>query len=478
MASKQFVAELNSGDQVCSCFCVADPQPSNGKAPHRFTLRDKTGDLPAICWPDNPAVSWNDIAAARYAEVTGTVCNNRLGKGLEFTVASFVAVDEPENRADFFPTCPLDPDELWQEMKTLVQSLRNPALRELMARLFRKARFRRAYREAPAAQRMHHPYLGGLLEHSVEVARLCDAMARTLPDLDRDLLVTAALLHDVGKLEEIDYSAPLFASTRSGGMLGHVFLGTQKVYQILSEIPDCPDGLADVLCHLLLSHHGKLEWGAPVPPAFQEAYILHACDRLSVQGYFCRQANQGAIKGALFQKQVGLEGYVFTGEFPWKESLEPLCTGSLPAEEMLLTADAPSLSIEAGGLMAPIVMLPLLGRIAAGVPLDSQEAIEGHYALPQSENVRSGDFLLRISGDSMCEAHILDGDIVHIRPQQTAEHGDIVVALIDGESTVKHLIHTDDRVLLRAANPAYSDILPTEALSIQGKVIGVLRGLF
>ena len=371
MSVKQFVAELKSGDPVCSCFCVADPQPSNGKAPHRFILRDKTGDLPAICWPDNPAVSWNAIVSARYADVTGTVVNNRLGKGLELTVASFVAVDEPENRTDFFPTCPLDTEELWQGMKTLVQSLRNPTLRELMARLFRSARFRRAYREAPAAQRMHHPYLGGLLEHSLEVARLCDAMARTLPDLDRDLLVAAALLHDIGKIEEIDYSAPRFASTRSGGMLGHVFLGTQKIYRAMSDIPDCPDGLADALCHLILSHHGKPEWGAPVPPAFLEAYILHACDQLSVQNYFCRQANQGAAKGTLFQKQVGLEGYVFTGDFPWNERSE-----LLTAEETVLGSESRGLSIEAGGLMAPIVMLPLLGRIAAGIPLDSQESIE------------------------------------------------------------------------------------------------------
>lgn len=472
MSIKQFVAELNSGDKVYSCFCVADPQPSSGRGPHRFVLRDKTGDLSAICWPDNPAVSWSDIGLAQYAEVKGIVEKNRFGK-LELTVASFVILSEPENRADFFPTCPLDLEELWREMKALVQSLRNPTLRELMARLFSNPPFRRAYREAPAAQRMHHPYLGGLLEHSVEVARLCDALARTLPDLDRDLLVTAGLLHDVGKLEEIDYTAPRFASTRSGGMLGHVFLGTQKIYQLLSGIPDCPDGLADALCHLLLSHHGKPEWGAPVPPAFQEAYILHACDQLSVQSYFCRQANQGAIKGTLFQKQVGLEGYVFTGDFPWKESIEPIT-----AEEILLTQDAPILTLEPGGLMAPIVMLPLLGRIAAGTPLDSQAAIEGHYALPQSEKVHSGDFLLRIYGDSMCEAHIVDGDVVHIHPQQTAEHGDIVVALVDGESTVKYLVRAGDQVLLRPANPAFSDILPLDTLCIQGKVVGVVRGLF
>jgi 3'-5' exoribonuclease len=469
---KQFVAELNVGDTVRSCFCVADPQPSNGKSPHRFILRDKTGDLSAKCWPDNARVSWSDIVSAQYAEVTGIVERSRYGTGTEVTVASFVIVCDPDNRTDFFPTGPQDADKLWQEMKALVNSLRNPTLRELLRRLFCQPQFLRAYKEAPAAQRMHHPYLGGLLEHSVEVARLCDAMARTLPDLDRDLLVTASLLHDVGKLKEIDYTVPHFISTRIGGMLGHVFLGAQQVYQILSDIPDCPDGLADALCHLLLSHHGKPEWGAPVPPCFQEAYVLHACDQLSVQSYYCRQASQGATTRPLFQKQVGLEGYVFTGDFSWKECLEPL-----PAKETLLSQSAPSLVIEDGGLMAPIVMLPLLGRIAAGIPTETQEAVEGHYALPQSEKVRPGDFLLRVYGDSMCQAHILDGDIVHIRPQQTAENGDIVVALVDGESTVKQFVQTDSRIVLRPANPAYSDIIPTDTLCIQGKVIGVLRGL-
>lgn len=472
MSIKQFVAELHIGDKVQSCFGVVDPQHSNGKGPHRFVLRDKTGDLAAVCWPNNPGVSWNDIVSAQYAEVLGLVEKNRFGKGLEVTVAGFVLVSDPDNRVDFFPTCPRVPEEIWQEMKALVHSLRNRTLRELLGRLFRQPKLRRAYREAPAAQRMHHPYLGGLLEHSVEVARLCDAMARTLPNLDRDLLVTAALLHDIGKIDEIDYTTPRFASTRSGGMLGHVFLGTQQVYQILSDIPACPDGLADALCHLLLSHHGKPEWGAPVSPAFQEAYILHACDQISVQSYYCRQAGHGVIAGTLFQKQVGLDAYVFTGEFPWKEDMD-----SLPAEASLPADEALSLSIVEGGPMAPILMLPLLGRIAAGIPTEAQEAIEGHYALPQSDKVRAGDFLLRVCGDSMCEAHILDGDIVHIRPQQTAEHGEIVVALVDGESTVKQLIQTEGGMLLRPANPAFSDIIPTETLCIQGIVIGVLRGV-
>lgn len=473
MPARQFIADLHIGDTVQSCFCVVDPQPSNGRSPHRFTLRDRTGDLPAKCWPDNIRVTWSDIVSAQYAEVTGVVDRSRFAAGGEVTVAEFVAVSDPDNRADYFPVGPHDPEKLWQEMKALVNSLQNPTLYELLRRLFRPSPFLRAYKEAPAAQRMHHPYLGGLLEHSLEVARLCDSMARTLPDLDRDLLVTAALLHDVGKVEEIDYTAPHFASTRIGGMLGHVFLGTQQVYRILSEIPDCPDGLADALCHLLLSHHGKPEWGAPVPPCFQEAYVLHACDQLSVQSYYCRQASQAATARTLFQKQAGLEGYVFTGDFPWKERF-----ATLPAKQALSAQDVPALAVEAGGLMAPIVMLPLLGHIAAGVPVEAQEAVEGRYALPQSEKVRPGDFLLRVHGDSMYQAHILDGDIVHIRPQQTAESGDIVVALVDGESTVKQLIQTEGQVLLRPANPAYTDIVPTESLCIQGKVIGVLRGLF
>ncbi len=465
--------DLEKGDLVRSRFAIVNAQQSSGKNPHKFTLRDRSGDIGAKAWPSTPGVSWEEVALADYADVTGKVEYSDYTKGLEIKVDTFANVADPGDLADFLPTTPADREELWNGVKGLVKSLADPYLGKLMRNLFKDPTFQQAYRTAPAAQHMHHPYIGGLLEHSFEVASLCDALAITLGDVDRDLLVVAALLHDIGKIEEIDYASPHFGPTRTGGMLGHVFLGAQRIYSTLGQIKGCPDGLPDMLCHLLLSHQGKLEWGAPVAPCTHEAAVLHLCDHLSAQGFYYRQARQGTVAGSLFKRVKGLEGHVFTGEPSWRTYAAP--TPADEREEAVQNA-APHLRMVGGTHEPALVFLPLLGRIAAGVPTDAQANLEGRFAVPQTGKVQEGDFLLRVSGDSMIDAHILDGDVVHVRPTAEAAHGAIVVALSDGESTVKYLIKEEGTAFLRAANPAYGDIVPSQELQVQGIVVGVLRG--
>ena len=468
MPKHQYITDLTcQGMRVDSRFFVREPQRSNGKSPHKFTLQDRTGEIAAKMWPSNPgSVEWESLAAAQYADVTGVVEYSSFSHKLEVTVVAFAPVDEPLDLADYMRACPLDLDGLWAAVGDLVSSMRNSVLRRLLEALFEQPAVRRGYVEAPAAQRLHHPYIGGLLEHSLEVARLCDAMANTLPETDRDLLVAAALLHDIGKIDEIDYRTPAFGYTRAGGMLGHVFLGAERVRAAFREIEGPPSGLSDTLCHMILSHHGKREYGAPTVPCILEAYVLSSCDELSTRRYYCRAAadKQGA---AMFEKQYPLEGPVYTRARDWDAS--DVTVRETPWPRTGYDEDGPSLR----GLISDEIMLPLLGSVAAGIPIAEQQDVLGYFPARAGDGAREGDFLLRVKGDSMVGDEIRHGDAIHVRPAEVAGHGEIVVALVDGESTVKRLVLGRGAAVLRASNPAYADIAASQELRIQGKVLGV-----
>jgi 3'-5' exoribonuclease len=239
MAKRQFIHELDQGVIVDSRFCILNPQSPSGNGPYKFILRDRTGDMPALMWRST-GIDWPTIAGARYADIQGIVQYSDYSKRLEIRVDHFQAVEDPGNVSHYLPRFVGDSTAHRQELYDLVKSIATPTLQRLLDQLFRDEPFRRAYFDAPAAQHMHHPYIGGLLVHSLEVARICDAIAAAIPGLNRDLLVTAALLHDIGKIDEIDFQQDGFPFTRSGGMLGHVFLGAQRVYHLLTTFDDCP----------------------------------------------------------------------------------------------------------------------------------------------------------------------------------------------------------------------------------------------
>jgi repressor LexA len=176
----------------------------------------------------------------------------------------------------------------------------------------------------------------------------------------------------------------------------------------------------------------------------------------------------------MFQKAVGLDGRVYTGSLNWTSEGNPQ---DKPLDRDLFTILHSSSLAEPTeqGLPDNVILLPIVGSIAAGLPTEEQEHLEGQYPLPKSSSVEEGDYLLRIRGDSMVDAHILDGDLVHVRKTRDGNNGDIVVALVDGENTVKYLSKRGGRVSLLPANPAYSEIVPTDELIIQGRVVGVIR---
>jgi 3'-5' exoribonuclease len=198
----------------------------------------------------------------------------------ELTLERVVAVATPDDLTEFLAPLPDGHTRAWQEFCRLIRSIQNPHLAELLRQLFDKAN-QRLFADAVAARAHHHAYRGGLLQHTVEVATLCEGVCEIYPFLRRELLVTGALLHDYGKLSEMEHGLAAGAFTTEGCLIGHVHGGALHVREVAVGIEGFPTPLLNALIHLILSHHGEGAHGSPKTPAFPEAVALSLCDRLS-----------------------------------------------------------------------------------------------------------------------------------------------------------------------------------------------------
>lgn len=278
--SKIYIADIKDRDQVDTIFLVKEKTTAmakNGKPYLTLRLMDKTGELDAKVW-DNV-----DVVAAAFDKDDFLAVRGKatiyLGK-MQLVIAELSKV--PEHRvelADFLPKTARDIVEMEGELAGLVASLEDLHLRSLMESFLGDAEFMAGYRTAPAAKGMHHVFLGGLLEHSLAVARLVDAILPLYAPLNRDLLVVGALLHDVGKVREMTYYRS-FDYTDEGKLIGHITIGVEMLHERISGIPGFPEGYAMLLKHMLLSHHGQYEYGSPKRPKTLEATILNYLDDL------------------------------------------------------------------------------------------------------------------------------------------------------------------------------------------------------
>jgi 3'-5' exoribonuclease len=216
--------------------------------------------------------------------------------------------DHEVDFADFFPCSERDPDEMFGELTQIIRSIENSHLRTLLELTFRDENVARLYKIAPAAKTIHHACRGGLLEHVLSLCSLARLAARHYSDLDLDLLLTGAVLHDIGKLEELSYDRSFGYSTE-GQLLGHIVLSLRLVGQNVDRIPNFPAKLRTLIEHLIISHHGELEFGSPKIPLFPEALLLHLLDNLD--------SKMNAMRTILKRDSRG-EGE-FTG---WVASLE------------------------------------------------------------------------------------------------------------------------------------------------------------
>lgn len=285
------ISDLAEGAQVDEVFLVREGslrQTRSGGLYIAATLADASGRIPLRAW-DAREEQAGVFRAGAYARVRGRV--ETYQGALQLVADAFRTVEPGDvDPADFLPASEADPAELEKRLLALCDSVRDAGLRALLAAFFRDEEFMVRFRRAPAASEYHHACLGGLLEHSLAVAEAAAQLAGQRGDLDRDLLVAGALLHDVGKERELSSGPAAFDYTDEGRMLGHVLLGTMEVGRRAAAVGNLSPRTRLLLLHLVASHHGQREYGAPVLPCTPEALALHHLDNLDAKVRASREA--------------------------------------------------------------------------------------------------------------------------------------------------------------------------------------------
>lgn len=275
----KFIKDLKDGDRVFDiylCKHKTSAVTKNGKAYESVILQDKTGTIDAKVWePNNPGIG--DYDDLDYIEVYGDVTS--FQGALQISVKRIRVCREGEyNPADYLPVSSKNIDEMYRELTGLIQSIKTDCYRHLLEDMFVKDEaFAKAFRMSSAAKTVHHGFVGGLLEHTLSVTKLCDYYCSAYPILKRDLLLTAAMCHDIGKTKEIS-AFPENDYTDDGQLLGHIVMGAQMVAERAAAIPGFPHTQLTQLQHCILAHHGKYEFGSPKIPAIIEALALNYAD--------------------------------------------------------------------------------------------------------------------------------------------------------------------------------------------------------
>jgi len=318
------IIDLEPGNQVESAFLVVRKELRQGGRAGLFldlTLCDPTGRIPAKVW-ENAAAIAERFEVGDVVEVTGVVETFRDELQLKIGELRPLPRDEVDP-SDFLPRSRKDSATLEARIAQVVKSIQSPHLRELLMGLFRDQEFRKRFLTAPGAKALHHAYIGGLIEHTAEVVELCEKVCEVFPQLDRDLLLASAIIHDVGKMEELSWQTA-FEYTDEGQLLGHLVLGERLVLARANEIEGFPEELKLRLSHMILSHHGTAEFGSPKTPMTAEAIALHHAEDLGAKiNMFVGQIETAREKGQRWTERHFLLGRsLYVGDVEEEEATE------------------------------------------------------------------------------------------------------------------------------------------------------------
>ena len=312
------VSDLNSEQNITTFFLVCEKELRNtreGKPYLRLELGDRSGTIEARMW-DQFETAVKGINRDDFVKVQARV---EIYKNRPQLSVMQVRLAKPEeiDLADFLPQTKADVAKLCAQLLEYAASIANPWLKKLVSGILSDPAISARYRRAPAAKVMHHAYLGGLLEHVVSLCGLAKQVAAHYPELDLDLLLTAAILHDVGKLDELCYERAI-SYTVEGQLLGHIVMEIETVAKAMNAIEGFPPNLKTVVQHLLISHHGEYEFGSPKLPMIREALVFHYLDDLDSKLAAVRTAlaidtgetEWSAYSGALGRKFLRLEEFL------------------------------------------------------------------------------------------------------------------------------------------------------------------------
>lgn len=275
----KYIKDYKDGDRVFDiyfCKFKSSAVTKNGKNYDNVILQDRTGTLDAKIWdPNNVGIA--DFEAMDYIEVYGDVTS--FNGALQVNVKRVRRCEEGEyDESEYMPVSKKNLDEMYAELLKIIDSIQNTYLNTLLKKFFVEDEvFALRFKRASAAKSVHHGFIGGLLEHTLGVTKLCEYYCTAYPALNRDLLLTAAICHDIGKTREIS-AFPANDYTDEGQFLGHIVMGSEMIGQKAREIQGFPPMLEMELKHCILAHHGEYEYGSPKKPALIEALALNYAD--------------------------------------------------------------------------------------------------------------------------------------------------------------------------------------------------------
>lgn len=275
----KYIKDYRDGDRVFDIYLCKHKQSAvtkNGKPYENVILQDKTGTIDAKIWEPNSA-GISEYDAMDYIEVYGEI--NSYQGSLQVNVKRIRVCQEGEYEpADYLPVSKKGIEPMYQELKQIIETIQDTYLKTLLENLFIKDEiFVKSFKNSSAAKTVHHGFVGGLLEHTLSVTKLCDYYCSTYPLLKRDLLLAAAMCHDIGKTKELS-AFPENDYTDDGQFLGHIVMGVEMIGEKIREIPAFPAVLSSELKHCILAHHGEYEFGSPKKPAIMEAVALNFAD--------------------------------------------------------------------------------------------------------------------------------------------------------------------------------------------------------
>jgi 3'-5' exoribonuclease len=275
----RFIDGLCEGETIRNvylCKGKRSAETRNGKPYDNLILQDKTGTLDGKVWdPNSQGIA--DYDEKDFIEVFGDVIN--YNGNLQLNIRQIRKAEEGEyNPADYMPTTEKSVDEMYEELTAYIRQISNKYLRQVLEFYYIKDEaFIKKFKAHSAAKTVHHGFSGGLLEHTLSVTRMCDYFATSYSILNRDLLLSSAILHDIGKVKELS-DFPDNDYTDEGQLIGHIVIGVEMINDAIRSIPGFPEKLAHELKHCIVAHHGELEYGSPKKPALAEAVALNMAD--------------------------------------------------------------------------------------------------------------------------------------------------------------------------------------------------------
>ncbi|MBI5731033.1 MAG: HD domain-containing protein [Ignavibacteriales bacterium] len=283
MLDQKELIELSVGDEFTMFLIVTKCELKtaiNGKSFLNLELRDKSLAFPSKVW-DNAEDYAKKLKEGTVVKVAGQIEDFKGALQIKIGKINPAKESDGVKPEDFLPRSTRQLNEMLDELNKVISSINNPYLSQLVETIFSIEKLEQ-YSKAPAGKGWHHAYIHGLLEHTLEIVRICELMCAIHANLNRDLLICGALLHDFGKIEELTYDTT-FDYSDKGKLIGHIMIGALEVEKTAVTIPNFPEELKNHLVHLILSHQGKLEFASPVEPRTLEAIVLYQADELSAK---------------------------------------------------------------------------------------------------------------------------------------------------------------------------------------------------